>query len=254
MNTSKLLLFFLLFFVGSNMAQTNATDFITTDCDGNSHHLFSELDNGKVIVIAWVMPCPPCATHAVNAYNSVISFESSHPDRVKYYLVDDFANTTCQALNNWANSYNIDNCIMFSDPAISMTDYGQIGMPKIAVVGGTNHEIFFNKNSSTQGIDAAINQALLATSVERFKNSMGLQLFPNPSSQILNINYSFNSSSVTHLEIFNMLGEKIDFPKINLNVTTGKIQLNVSSFNEGTYFLKLSADNLSQVNKFNVIH
>jgi len=39
------------------IAQTNATDFTANDCDGVSHHLFSELDNGKVVVIAWVMPC-----------------------------------------------------------------------------------------------------------------------------------------------------------------------------------------------------
>ena len=36
-------------------SQNNATDFTALDCDGVSHHLFSELDSGKVIVIAWVI-------------------------------------------------------------------------------------------------------------------------------------------------------------------------------------------------------
>ena len=118
------------------LSQTTATDFIVNDCDGNSHHLFSELNSGKVVVIAWVMPCPPCATHAISAYSSALNFETSHPNRVKYYLVDDFANTTCSALSSWASSNGLGSTTMFSDAAISMTDYGQIGMPKIVVLGG----------------------------------------------------------------------------------------------------------------------
>ena len=37
-------------------AQT-ATDFTANDCAGTSHHLFAELDAGKIIVAAFVMPC-----------------------------------------------------------------------------------------------------------------------------------------------------------------------------------------------------
>ena len=38
------------------LPQTNATDFSVDDCNGEFHNLFTELDAGKVVVIAWVMP------------------------------------------------------------------------------------------------------------------------------------------------------------------------------------------------------
>ena len=76
--------------LGFAYAQTNATDFTTDDCNGTSHTLFDELDDDKVIVIAWVMPCTPCATYAGYASNAVQSFATSHPGRVKYYLASKY--------------------------------------------------------------------------------------------------------------------------------------------------------------------
>lgn len=37
-------------------AQTTATDFSVDDCKGDFYNLFTELDAGKVVIIAWVMP------------------------------------------------------------------------------------------------------------------------------------------------------------------------------------------------------
>ena len=85
--------------------------------------LFSELDSGKVIVMVWVMPCGPCATHALSAYAAVQTYANSHPDRVKFYMVDDYANTTCNSLQTWASTYSMGSCTMFSNQAISMSDY-----------------------------------------------------------------------------------------------------------------------------------
>ena len=79
-------------------SQNNATDFTALDCDGVSHHLFSELDSGKVIVIAWVMPCGPCGSIALDAYTASLGYAISNPGRVEFYLVDDFANTDCASL------------------------------------------------------------------------------------------------------------------------------------------------------------
>jgi len=50
------LLSLIILFVLTTFSQTIATDFLAEDCDGNMVHLFSELDEGKVVVIAWVMP------------------------------------------------------------------------------------------------------------------------------------------------------------------------------------------------------
>ena len=247
------LLLFVLYISTKILSQTTATDFTVNDCDGNSHHLFSELNNGKVVVIAWVMPCPPCATHAINAHSSVLNFETSHPNRVKYYLVDDFANTNCSAFSSWANTNGLGSTTMFSDAAISMTDYGQIGMPKVVVAGGANHKIYFNKNSSTQGIDAAIIQALQATNINDDLSEIDIELFPNPSSYFLNISYNLTSYSELTLEIFNMIGQN-SMEIINIyNANKGTYELDVSNLPIGTYFLKCNSNNISKVIKFNIV-
>jgi hypothetical protein len=103
-------------------SQNNATDFTALDCDGVSHHLFSELDSGKVIVIAWVMPCVPCGSIALDAYTASLGYTNSNPGRLTFYLVDDFANTDCQSLFAWANNFGMGNCTRFSDPSIDMED------------------------------------------------------------------------------------------------------------------------------------
>ena len=236
------------------LSQTTATDFTVNDCDGNTHHLFSELNSGKVVVIARVMPCPPCATHAISAYSSSLNFETSHPNRVKYYLVDDFANTTCSSLSSWASSNGLGSTTMFSDAAISMTDYGQIGMPKVVVVGGANHKIYFNKNSSTQGISDSISLALQANNINDFLSEIDIELFPNPSSDFLNISYSLTSTSAFKIELFNMIGQRAIEPINILNSSSnGTYKLNVSELSNGTYFMKYSSDDISKVIKFNIV-
>jgi hypothetical protein len=57
----KTILIGLLFFcfVNSSISQT-AADFTANDCNGTSHHLFAELNAGKVVVVAFVMPCTDC--------------------------------------------------------------------------------------------------------------------------------------------------------------------------------------------------
>ena len=45
------IIFLLIISYLAGISQNNATDFNALDCDGVSHHLFSELDSGKVIVV-----------------------------------------------------------------------------------------------------------------------------------------------------------------------------------------------------------
>tara|TARA_B100001093_G_scaffold198840_1_gene191059 strand:+ start:541 stop:1314 length:774 start_codon:yes stop_codon:yes gene_type:complete len=257
MKITILALIFSFFQINIFYAQTTATDFTTNDCDGNSHHLFSELDNGNVIVLAWVMPCGPCATHAMNAHNSVISYQNSHPDRVKFYMVDDYANTDCSSLLAWASSYGLGSCTIFSDASISMSDYGQNGMPKIVVVGGIDHKIYFNENSSTTGIDAAIDQALISapTNIKTQKNTFEVKLFPNPVSDKLNISYNENTLTNIDIEIFNMIGERVfENQLINQKNTNVNYEIEIALFPAGTYFLRYNSKNHNKVIKFNVVH
>lgn len=213
-------------------AQT-AVDFTTDDCDGVTHHLFSELDAGKVVVIAWVMPCATCITDPVNAKSIVDSYASSHPGKILYYLADDYANTQCATLNNWANNYGLGGVPTFSDVALNMGDYGQAGMPKIVVLAGYDHQVYFNANSSTQGFQTAIDDALADISAAGFSDveNQSLSIYPNPTEAEFTIE---SSKTIEYLSILNMLGENI----VSFEEVASPLKLNTSSWDAGVYFVK----------------
>ena len=103
------LLFVTSIFISLNLqvvAQT-ATNFTEEDCNSNSHTLFDELDEGKIIVIAWVMPCGSCSYFGSHAYDAVQTFTETHPGKVEFYLTDDYANTSCSNISSWGNANNI---------------------------------------------------------------------------------------------------------------------------------------------------
>jgi hypothetical protein len=122
--------------------------------------LFTELNDNTIVVIAWVMPCSTCIADPLSALNIVDEYATSNPGRVVFYLVDDYAKTNCANLAGWANFYGFDNATKFSDASIKMDDYGVDGMPKIVVLGGANHQVYFNKNRSSDGVREAIDKAL----------------------------------------------------------------------------------------------
>ena len=239
--------------LGFGYAQTTATDFTTDDCNGISHSLFDELDNGNVIVIAWVMPCGPCATYTIPAYSAVQSFGTSNPGQVSFYLVDDFANTNCATLTGWGNSNNMPLNTTFSSSDISMSDYGTNGMPKVVVLGGSNHTIYLNKNDNKinfAGVQGAINDALNAPlGIEQAESShFQLLTFPNPVNNILNvINTKVHSEKITY-RIIDALGKIVIQDK---KLTTS---VDVSSLNNGNYFLKVSSETSSESIPFVVNH
>ena len=248
MKKSLILLVGVLFGVSTLLAQTNATDFTADDCHGDEHHLFSELDAGKVIVLAWVMPCGACISDPVTALSVVDSYSESHPDRVLFYLSDDYANTSCNTLSGWAANYGMGFVTCFSDEAINMDDYGTDGMPKIVVLAGQDHLIYFNENSSTTGLSDAIDLALAENPLgidDGFINET-FQLYPNPSVNQLTI--ELDVTETAQLIIVNLLGEEVS--SFTFSRESTKQVINTSLWNNGVYFAKLHTEGKEVVKRF----
>ncbi len=242
-----------------SFAQNFATDFTATDCNGVDHNLFSELDDGKVIIIAWVMPCFTCIEDPVAAHAEYMEYTVSHPGQVLYYLVDDFANTSCSSLNGWASNYGFTNVTTFSDAAVNMSDYGDYGMPKIVVLGGPDHKVYYNENSSHHGIGNAIDQALAdmnTVGIDDVQSEIQLTSFPNPAREILNFSYKLNQTSKVSIEVINMLGTTVKSIGAETQSGTGVIQsqTDISTFDNGFYFLKITTNHGIAINKFCVSH
>jgi hypothetical protein len=259
----KIIIVFALGLNGIAFSQT-AVNFNVDDCHGVNHDLFGELNSGKIIVIAWVMPCGGCISGALAGYTSAQSFASSHPGRVLFYLADDYANTTCNTLGNWGTNNGMAEAVPFSNAAVSMSDYGTDGMPKVIVLGGTSHTVFYNENNNAitdSGITDAINTALAAStnSVEENLISKEKTIYPNPGNVVVNIDLAslgLDMGSEISVILKDAAGKEV------LEIVKGKIitaetqsvQLNTGQLANGNYFVHYSDDKSAGVLKIVVAH
>lgn len=239
-------------------AQT-AVNFNCNDCLGVTHDLYSELNDGKVIVICWVMPCGSCVGPSLTTNNVVRSFQNTHPDKVFMYLVDDYANTNCSSLNSWASSNNISDVTLFSNPAIKMEDYGSAGMPKIVVVADVNHQVFYNANNSVNAtqLQTAINEAIASTLTEIDEapahDFSRIEIYPNPSSSDVTIGFWLDEPANVKVEVFDLTSKRItEIDADNFHPGNNSINFGTSYLNNGIYFLKLSTASNSKMMKFTV--
>lgn len=241
-----------LFIVGKSQTATN---FIVNDCASVNHNLFSELNAGKVIVLCWVMPCSACLGPALSVDAEVQNYQSSYPNKVFFYMVDDYANSTCSSLNSWASTNGITPDASFSNAAINMNDYGGAGMPKTVVLGGASHTVFDNQNNTlnvTQ-FNNAIAQALLASAIginEVGNTKSNLSIYPNPAnSDRFTISYTLAESNNVVIEIYNLLGAKVK-DVLNENQNSGKHEIDVESgLKNGTYMVKITVGNFNYTSK-----
>lgn len=244
LNMKKQVLSICFFAIAAFCTGQTATDFTADDCNGISHNLFTDLDAGKVIVICWVMPCGTCTGPALTSYNIVESYSASHPGKVSLFLCDDYANTPCSSLDTWANAYGLKNAIRFSNPAILMTDYGPSAMPKVVVLGGPNHTVFYNANNTVNASDFqnAVNSALSTTAInDPNSNTTSLSVFPNPASHTAEINFNLKQSSDINIELFNLEGQIIKKVYAGRQLAGEvKMSMDVAGYPAGMYLVKLA--------------
>jgi hypothetical protein len=236
----KKLLFFcaILLMVKISISQTTATNFNVPDCNGEMYNLFEDLDQGNVVVIAWVMPCVSCIGDPLEAFFITQDYDA---EEVKFLMVDDYADSDCSEVQNWSENYQMGSCTKFSNSTISMSDYGVDGMPKIVVTGCKSHKIFFNKNSSHEGIKAAIDTAIeecKATYIIEVKDyNSKLSVFPNPASQ--EVYFSIESQAAPYtLSISNLLGVEVLKQEQQMGTP-----IDISFLSEGIYLTQIISNN-----------
>lgn len=234
-------------------AQTTATNFTATDCNSVSHTLFDELNSGKVVVLVWVMPCGMCNSGAKQAYDAAQSFATSNPGQVLYYLVDDLGDASCAQLASFATSNTIgpNNLTIFSNVGnlIKESDYGGSGMPHVVVMGGNDHQIYFNKlngqAADQPGITTAINSALTALSVSSVANQISFSISPNPVNDKLTISYAKAVKAITLMSINGQIVREESYAKGMLNPS-----IDLGGLAIGTYTVRvIDAEGKSGIQK-----
>ena len=240
--------------LGNNTHAQTATDFTATDCDGIANNLFTELDNGKIVVLVWVEPCVGCISDAKAAYDAVMSYGASNPGKVKYWLIDDIGDSPCNYLTSWAISSNIvvDNIQIFSNAGDSNNEnnYGGMGMPHVVVVGNSSHHIYLNLlNGANDGpaIANAINQAI-TNGVDNL-DKLRFKVYPNPVNNVLKIDYCLQQPQLISLELYDVLGRCIKRIAIDEQLSgNNSYQLPFShEMPAGNYFLKCQTNTESKI-------
>ncbi|MGV3629895.1 MAG: T9SS type A sorting domain-containing protein [Bacteroidota bacterium] len=248
-------------FSSQSFSQTTAVNFNCDDCHGVTHDLFSELDAGKVIVIAWVMPCGGCINGALSAYAAVQNYASSNPGEVLFYIVDDYGNTNCSSLGAWAENNGMTDFTPFSNALISMADYGEDGMPKVIVLGGNSHTVFYNANNSdidAVNISNAISSALSGASLNELNQKKELVVYPNPGTADFSINIEalgIQSTDEVNIVLKNIAGDEVSHifkGKWNANQPT--IQFNTAHLSAGTYFVHCTDQKTARTLKIVISH
>ena len=253
-----LVLVFLLIHLVS-FAQETAPEIVAQDCDGVSHNLFDELNDGKVIVIGWTMPCATCAAPLLSVHNTALEYEISHPGKVEYWVADDYAETSCQTVKDWSENNGISNATFFSTDSLDMYDFGSTGMPKVVVLGCENGKVYYNVNDfpNGQGAKTAIDDALKdinsgckKASTHDVEGKEGSSVYPNPVTDQITIRMSEQTSNqVLTVEIVSAQGAIVKELDVE-NTSSPSVDVPVSDLTPGLYYARIIGSNDSEVISF----
>ncbi len=236
-------------------------DFTSNDCNSVSHNLFNELNSGKIVLLAWVMPCGSCTAACQVAWNVANSYSVSNPGQVVFYIADDVGTTSCGTLNNWVISNSLTCTTKFTNSVINMSDYGTVGMPKLVVFGGiSTHSVYYNVNGSaninTSAVQNAVNLALNdVTGINEISvTTKDIKLSPSPASSFLQLTFQSTQTKIYSVDIYNSLGQKSKSLTIQSVSGENKNSIDVSELPNGVYFLKLTSGKVSEPIKFIIAH
>ncbi|MBI3235721.1 MAG: T9SS type A sorting domain-containing protein [Bacteroidetes bacterium] len=258
----KILLFSLalMFVCTISKAQTTAQDWTKTDCNGNTHHLFSELDSGKCIILAFDM-IPSCqfCIDAANLLEPIVErLKLQYPSKIGFYCIG-FVNTyTSDEMKNWETTNGFHHDALFTKGASDVAYYGGMGMPTIVVVGKNTHQVYYNKRgisfSDTSKFKTAIQNILSSSSgVEEIQSDVAIMVSPNPTNGNITIQMNVDKSGSSLIELVGLSGQIIQ------NIYSGRIEaglfektISTAPFVSGVYFIKVTMNGASTYRTINI--
>jgi hypothetical protein len=132
------------------------------------------------------------------------------------------------------------------------------GTKQIIVLTGDSSGFVTVSASNTCG--TGINQTMMVFSnipngISKIGSSFQPNLFPNPTSDILNFSLPENSEGKIEWNIYDLLGKKVltGTETINNNISPILFQINISELKSSNFFLEIKTQNGVYYNKFHVI-
>lgn len=245
----KIILLSVLLFSGITIlkSQSIAADWTLFDCAGNSHTLFTYLDNEEVVVMEFGMGCSSCTEAGDYLMGIKDQFAISNPGKVKVFYMDYWTGNNCATevvpiTDTIAFDAGFDHCGVQKNYYMTGTP-----MPAIVIVGGSNHLVLYEKNSFTPSDTTAIADVII-----NFFNTIGInqletekntaKIFPNPSNGSPTIQLNWNQNEMINFVVFDLLGNEV-LQLNNYALVKGEqeIKLSLSNLTQGNYILKIQS-------------
>lgn len=241
-------------------AQTTAQDWTKTDCNGNAHHLFSELDSGKCIILAFDM-IPSCqfCIDAANLLEPIVErCKLQYPSKVGFYCIGFVNSYTSDEMKNWETANGFHHDALFTKGASDVAYYGGMGMPTIVVIGKNTHQVYFNKRgisfSDTTKFKTAIQNVLSsANGVEETQSDVDIVISPNPAKGSITIQMNVDTQENSSIELVGLSGQIIQ------SIYSGRVEaglfektISTNHFVSGVYFLKVTIDGVTTFRAINI--
>ena len=238
-------------------AQTTAMDFTKNDCDGVSHHLFSELDSGNVVIMEFIMTCSSCiaAGHAIETM--MTDLEVQYPGKVRLYQIAYTNSYTCATMQGFKNTNNFSSTV-FDQGATMVAYYGGFGMPTVAIAAGTNHDVLLSNvgfgPSDTAQAGTAIRAFFTTLSAPELPASVSsFKSFPNPGNDFVNVQLNLKTNASINLQLVDLSGKLVkEYFTENTNSGMFERKIDVSGIAPGYYMLKVAVDGKDVYNKINI--
>lgn len=241
----------LMFVITISKAQS-PIQFTGVDCNGNSVDLFADLDAGKAVILHFYMPsCGSCPPPAQKIQTMAKNINAIHPGKVKGYAFPFQNSTTCTYSAGWVASNNLGTLFQPMDSgAVHVANYGGFGMPTIVLLGGSgaNRKVLFSTLSFSTSDTTTMRDKILSLingtlNTNDLPSTVSLlNLFPNPASDNVSINFELNEASNVLIDVTDITGKKI-ITLADEPMQIGKVskQFSIATLPKGLYLVRVNA-------------
>lgn len=269
MKKTLLSLICLISFAFSSNAQVGsvATDFTVTDLNGNTYNLYNILNSGKVVVLdcsaTWCSTCWSFHNdHFLKDIYDTYGPNGTDEVVVIYYEADasttlaDLQGTGSNTMGDWltGSPYPF---INETPLTLSGSKYWPLGFPTINVVSPNDKKIKSDLydlwGGGLSAMEAEIESHIPASASVNETSDMNVSVYPNPASDVANLTFNSTSAGKSTLSIYNILGELVHSEVLSTVSGTNTLQLDLSSFTSGNYFVQIQLENQVITSRFDVI-
>jgi hypothetical protein len=158
---------------------------------------------------------------------------------------------------NWYSSDRIpsttgtdcENCVggQWTGTNLNLTEYSY-PLNSFMGIQNTIFRIVFHSDGGVNQLGVVVDDFLISgTNLATDKFDLNkISIYPNPSKGIFNL--ALNNLPIETLELFDLLGKKINVID-NLKTINNQLELDLTSFSSGIYFVKITANNQSTIKK-----